>query len=324
MSERIDLAAERQFPGFSGQFRIGGTVCFRDQFLDFGSRFLGGCLGMSFVRFADNGGVRPETVFISLDFMDDMENLPTVFINQYDLGRILAPWISGHHDFLADHDARYGRYIIVFAAERNLQCRRDFSAFRLGDRQFTAYLHGGRLDQLVRSDRHPDGVARPACPAVDAGRVEVDTPSSGDVVQCIQAVDALQFQAGFQLRFNQFVGVFHLSLGPCIARFVDLQDNAQRMAQVFRHAGGIGRAGIQHQHFRDTVHDVLSSPFLHGIDQDMAKVFPGFRTQDIFHVQPAAGMVGNHVTPDTVGGDAFRIGRLVLVIHLRRHALYAV
>ncbi len=59
--------------------------------------------------------------------------------------------------------------------------------------------------------------------------------------------------------------------------------------------------------------NVVAAALLHGVDQYVAQVFAALGAHHVLHVDPAAGMVGDLIRPDAVGGDARQIPGLVLV-----------
>ena len=58
---------------------------------------------------------------------------------------------------------------------------------------------------------------------------------------------------------------------------------------------------------------VCATALLHGVDKNRTKVLTGFRTHHVLNINPAAGVVGNLITPHAVTGDACKVGWLVLV-----------
>ena len=148
---------------------------------------------------------------------------------------------------------------------------------------------------------------------MDSRGIKVAAPFHGQRVQLFQAVNRLELQARLQLALDNVTGLFHLSGSAGVVRLVRYQVNAQRAAHVFRHTGGVGRAGIEVEYFRYAVQHIRATALLHRIDKDRTEVFTGLRAHHVFNVNPAAGMVGNLITPHAVTGDAGDIGRFVLV-----------
>ena len=149
--------------------------------------------------------------------------------------------------------------------------------------------------------------------AVNSRGVKVAAPFHRQRVQLFQAVNRLELETRLQLAFDNVTRLFHLPGGAGVMRFVRYQVDAQRTAHIFCHASGVRRAGVEVEYFRHAVQHVSATTLLHGVDKNRTEVLTGFRAHHVLNVNPAAGMVGNLVTPHAVTGDACDVGRLVLV-----------
>ena len=126
-------------------------------------------------------------------------------------------------------------------------------------------------------------------------------------------MNRLEFETRLQFAFDNVTGLFNLPGSAGVMRLVRYQIDAQRAAHVFRHASGVRRAGVEVEYFGHAVQHVSAAAFLHGVNKNRTEVLTGLRAHHVFNVNPAAGMVGNLITPHAVTGDAGDVGRLVLV-----------
>ena len=115
-----------------------------------------------------------------------------------------------------------------------------------------------------------------------------------------------------------------LTFGASVAYLVNDQIDGHGTAQVAKDAAGHGCARVSHQHPGHAMEWVCFMTLLHGVDQHVAEIFGRLGAQDVLQVQRAAGMVSDHVTPQTLTLDLFQVGRFAIIENSLVHHLGAV